>query len=162
MRYLIPLILLSAPAYADECSPEEAIRILALTMYHEARGEEPDGMQMVGEVVLNRVESVNYPNNVCSVVYARSQFYSIAHFNDPIEEPAEFERAMILAEDLMHSEISYFNNGATYFLTEEELERETWAHKLEIVGKIGDHIFLSDGSESYAMYMTPQGEHFYE
>ena len=42
---------------------------MALNIYHEARGENMAGKFAVADVVLNRVESRRYPNDVCGVVY---------------------------------------------------------------------------------------------
>ena len=41
---------------------------LALAMYWEARGEGERGMLAVGSVVLNRVQSREFPNRACAVV----------------------------------------------------------------------------------------------
>src|SRR5690606_18896733 len=59
------------PARAD--SPDAALekeqRCLALAMYFEARSEGPEGMRAVGSVVLNRVESDQFPPTPCEVVH---------------------------------------------------------------------------------------------
>jgi len=59
------------PACAD--SPDTALekeqRCLALAMYFEARSEGPEGMRAVGSVVLNRVESDQFPPTPCEVVH---------------------------------------------------------------------------------------------
>ena len=46
----------------------EAIVCLALNIYHEARGEPPEGQLGVGWVVLNRVDDPRFPDSVCGVV----------------------------------------------------------------------------------------------
>jgi len=40
---------------------------LALTVYHEARGESDAGMRAVANVVMNRVEDPDFPDTVCDV-----------------------------------------------------------------------------------------------
>lgn len=47
---------------------------LALTVYHEARGEPLEGMKAVAEVVINRVDHNDFPDNVCGVVKDAHQF----------------------------------------------------------------------------------------
>ena len=47
---------------------------LAVAIYFEARGEEPVHQIKVAEVIMNRVESDRYPNNICDVVKQDKQF----------------------------------------------------------------------------------------
>lgn len=42
---------------------------LALNIYHEARGEDLDGMMAVGNVTMNRLLSERFPNTMCGVVF---------------------------------------------------------------------------------------------
>ena len=62
----------SAPARAespDEAAVEKEQRCLALAIYFEARSEGPEGMRAVASVVLNRVESDEFPSTPCEVVH---------------------------------------------------------------------------------------------
>ncbi len=43
-------------------------------MYFESNRSSPEGMLAVGTVVMNRVESKQYPNSVCAVVGQKNQF----------------------------------------------------------------------------------------
>jgi spore germination cell wall hydrolase CwlJ-like protein len=52
-------------------SPEEC---LARAMYFESNRSSRDGMIAVGSVVMNRVESGQYPRSICGVVGQRGQF----------------------------------------------------------------------------------------
>ena len=47
---------------------------LALVVYTEARGEPLDGQLLVAEVVLNRVQMEQYPDDVCTVAFQQYQF----------------------------------------------------------------------------------------
>jgi len=47
---------------------------MAQNIYYEARGESLKGKQAVGNVVLNRVDHVKYPNTVCGVVYEAKRY----------------------------------------------------------------------------------------
>lgn len=60
-----------APALAqsDESVEVAHRRCLALAMYFEARSEGVEGMRAVGSVVLNRVESDEFPSSPCAVVH---------------------------------------------------------------------------------------------
>jgi N-acetylmuramoyl-L-alanine amidase len=133
-------LFVSTAAVAENC---DEIRILALNIYHEARGEGPDGMQMVGEVTLNRVEHPAYPDNICDVVYQRSQFSWTFQRND--HTPREIEMwnfALELSENLLNGEIERFDNGATHFLNPKRVARmPNWTNRLDLVGSIGNHVF---------------------
>lgn len=52
-------------------SPEEC---MARAMYFESNRSSRDGMIAVGSVVMNRVESGQYPRSICGVVGQRGQF----------------------------------------------------------------------------------------
>jgi N-acetylmuramoyl-L-alanine amidase len=137
--------LFSSVAVANDCDYDKEIETLALNMYHEARGDGIDSMQMVGEVTLNRVQSDRYPNNVCEVVYQRRQF-SWTHMkkdHTPHEEKS-WEVALELAENLVNGEIDYFDNGATHFLNPDKVSRmPRWTKEFERVGRIGNHVFYA-------------------
>lgn len=136
------LIAMATPVFAD-CDFDKQVEVLALNMYHEARGEGSDAMQMVGEVTLNRVEHPRYPDDICSVVYQRKQF-SWTHTrkdHDPHEKEV-WETALELAENLVAGEIELFDNGATHFLNPNTVRRiPSWTRKFEQVGQIGNHVF---------------------
>lgn len=161
MRNTIVAALLSGlvgfSAYAEECPPEEQVEALALTIYHEARGEDLDSQQLVGEVVLNRVESVSYPDTICDVVYQKNKNgvpqFSFINENLKPKEKEAWETAEILAEDLLSGEIQYFDNGATHFINPNGVSKMPgWTKKFKMVGKHGKHIFYADGSKKENMY----------
>jgi len=66
------VVLLAAPtaslAASADADDGQEIGCLALTIYHEARGESERGKLAVGHVVMNRTRSVLFPANVCDVV----------------------------------------------------------------------------------------------
>lgn len=157
MRNTIVAALLSGlvgfSAYAEECPPEKELEVLALNIYHEARGEDLDSQQLVGEVVLNRIESVSYPNTVCEVVYQKSQFSWTTKKNVVPTEEEAWETAKNIAEDLLTGEIEYFDNGATHFINPNGVSKMPgWTKKFEMVGKHGSHVFYADGSAKENMH----------
>jgi N-acetylmuramoyl-L-alanine amidase len=133
-------LFVSTAAVAENC---DDVKVLALNMYHEARGEGPDGMQMVGEVTLNRVEHPAYPNNVCSVVYQKKQFSWTHRKKDHTPYNSNsWTEALAIAEGLIKDEIEKFDNGATHFLNRNSVKRiPNWTNKLDRVGTIGKHTF---------------------
>src|SRR5438093_4776081 len=53
---------------ASDADDGQEIDCLALTIYHEARGESERGKLAVGHVVMNRTRSALFPASVCDVV----------------------------------------------------------------------------------------------
>jgi N-acetylmuramoyl-L-alanine amidase len=134
----------STAAVAKEC---DEVKVLALNMYHEARGEGHDGMQMVGEVTLNRMYHTAYPDNICDVVYQRRQFSWTHMKRDHTPHDQElWELSLELAEALLNGEIEYFDNGATHFLNPRLVTRmPRWTRIYETVGQVGNHRFYARG-----------------
>src|SRR5882672_3747420 len=50
---------------------EADLRCLALTIYHEARGEPELGKFAVAHVVVNRAHDPRFPRRICDVVYQK-------------------------------------------------------------------------------------------
>ena len=48
---------------------ERERRCLATAIYFEARGEPVEGQIAVGQVIMNRVRSPQFPETICGVVY---------------------------------------------------------------------------------------------
>lgn len=116
------------PRYPDiELTYEEKM-LLARVVWVESRGEPAEGQQAVAEVILNRLASEDFADNLRDVVYAENQFRSAAYLDEATPEQAQFdaiEHAIygpyILPEDVVHF--------ATYHATP-----NVW-------GQIGGHYF---------------------
>lgn len=50
------------------------LECLVAAIFFEARDQPLEGQFAVAEVVMNRVESPRWPDNICDVVYQRKQF----------------------------------------------------------------------------------------
>lgn len=53
---------------------QKDLRYMSTIIYCEARGESYAGQKAVGIVVMNRVRSKKFPNNIKKVIYQRGQF----------------------------------------------------------------------------------------
>jgi spore germination cell wall hydrolase CwlJ-like protein len=139
------LLTASVSVSQADCSFDSQVHTLALNMYHEARGEGPDGMQMVGEVTLTRVEDEAYPNNICDVVYQRRQFSWTQTKSDHTPYDQElWNLSLELAEALIIGEIELFDTGATHFLNPNMVKSlPRWVYTYERVGRIGNHVFYA-------------------
>jgi len=125
-----------------------AERCLTNAVYFEARGEPLRGQEAVAQVVMNRVFSGYYPNNVCGVVYQNAgrylgcQFtFACEHKNlDRIDEPDMWEQAKRIASDTLDGKIWLPDIGhATHYHA--YWVRPSWVHEMTKLYKLGVHTF---------------------
>jgi N-acetylmuramoyl-L-alanine amidase len=137
---LCMIVALNNEVSAGNCNDVEA---LALNMYHEARGEGIDGMIMVAEVTLNRVEHPRFPNTICRVVYQRRQFswtHTIRDYTP--REVLSWNTAFNLAESILLREVDTFGTGATHYLNPNAVRRvPSWTYRFDRIGRVGNHVF---------------------
>lgn len=115
---------------------------LALNVYWEARGEEPDAQRMIAEVVMERVNTEGYPKSVCEVVWQDKQF-SWTH--DGKSDKPKDTVAWLYAQIVANEVLLYggeFRTGATHYATRDA--EPYWADALQIVGMYGNHIFYKE------------------
>ena len=105
---------------------------LELTVYHEARGESILGKTAVAMVVINRVKSSIFPDDVCSVVY---QPYQFSWANKKLKRPIIPNQIKEVAFIVMTNPPVDPTNGSLYFHNS-SVNRNV-KHKV----KIGNHIF---------------------
>lgn len=117
-----------------------AATCLAMAIYYEARNQPVTGQIAVAEVILNRVESSRYPNDICSVVWQPYQF-SFTHDGKP-ERPRHevWPEIQALAQEVLDKpDVLLFHNGATHYHTTDV--DPYWNDAMIVIGQIGDHIF---------------------
>ena len=116
------------------------VMCLAIAIYYEARNQPIDGQIAVAEVILNRVESERYPDDVCGVVWQHRQF-SFTH-DGRAENPQHevWPTIQTLAAGILEDpEVYLLGHGATHYHA--TYVDPYWSSELEVVGQIGDHIF---------------------
>jgi spore germination cell wall hydrolase CwlJ-like protein len=114
---------------------------LALVVYTEARGEPLDGQLLVAEVVLNRVQMEQYPDDVCTVAFQQHQFSGLKDTPDLegiLVDPA-WQTSIEVAVEALQGPI--LGSGATHYHTTKVTPY--WSKKLTRVGKYGRHIFYT-------------------
>jgi spore germination cell wall hydrolase CwlJ-like protein len=134
-------------------------KCLADAIYFEARGESIRGQMAVAQVVINRVFSGYYPNNVCGVVYQnahrrfRCQFtFACDGLPERINEPVAWERAKHIARDALDGNFWLNDVGkATHYHA--RWVHPWWVHEMRRLDRIGVHTFYrprnwGDGSKS--------------
>jgi len=120
---------------------------LAMTIFHEARGEPIFGQKLVAEVVMNRVASPDYPNKICDVVTQRKQFSYIGRGNKirMPDDPEAWDESMGVALDAIKNYIdglSYSSDPKMMFYHATSV-RPTWAKKMRRTHYVGKHKFFS-------------------
>lgn len=116
-----------------------AATCLALNIYFEGRGEDYDGQKMIAEVTMARVESGDFPDTVCGVVWQHGAFsWTEDGKSDRPKDTVSWLEAQIMAnETLLYG--CEFCTGAMYYHTKDV--RPYWAKEYKIVGRWGDHVF---------------------
>ena len=129
-----------ARAKAEKCLTE--------AVYFEARGEPLRGQQAVAQVVMNRVFSGYYPNNVCGVVFQNASHYLACQFTfacehkdlSRIDEPDMWVQAKRIAKDELDGKIwlSDIGHATHYHAT---WVHPSWVHEMTKLYKLGVHTF---------------------
>ena len=145
----------------------EALMCLALNAYHEARDQDIRGMVAVSQVVMNRVESDLFPDDVCEVVMQGPtreswktrqyidideedrEYYPIRHRcqfswycdgkdDAPYEEKA-WEQARLVANGVYYQKLYPLVGDALWYHA--DYVKPEWAESKREVAQIGNHIF---------------------
>ena len=144
-----------------------AEKCLADAIYFEARGEPYKGQQAVAQVVMNRVFSGYYPNNVCGVVYQNAGRYLACQFTfacegrnlNRIDEPEMWEQAKQISKDTLDgrtwlAEVGHATHYHAYWV------HPSWVHEMTKLYKLGVHTFYrprawGDGNDAPAWGPIP-------
>jgi spore germination cell wall hydrolase CwlJ-like protein len=146
-----------APSFYDIADKET--HCLATNMYFEARGESLDGKKAVAFVTLNRVESEQFPNDICSVVYQaqysswwkenKNRLVPIRHKcqfswycdgkSDSIRNTIEYENLYRLASEVILGKHEDNTGGAEYYHADHV--KPDWRLAFNKTTKIDSHIF---------------------
>ena len=152
--------------YTESSHPE--LYCLAKNIYFEAKSEPIAGQYAVADVVLNRVKDSRFPNTICEVVYEgpvreswqtkkQTDLDDAERIYHPVRDRCQFswwcdgksdnmkdgdawrkaqEIAYRLVNDYKHRGLT---EGATHYHA--TYVNPKWAPTLDLVGRIGTHIF---------------------
>lgn len=131
---------------------QRTLDCMAVNIYREAATESMAGKIAVGQVVINRAKSKNYPRDVCSVIYQKSkrnglitcQFSWVCVKKLPvIDRTSEAWKKSLKAA---HTVLSYdskivpdITNGATHYHT--HYVSPEWKNSLKLAAVIDQHRF---------------------
>jgi spore germination cell wall hydrolase CwlJ-like protein len=125
----------------------KAEKCLANAIYFEARGEPVRGQIAVAQVVMNRVFSGYYPNDVCGVVYQDAHRHLACQFTfacdghrDRVDELDAWMRAREIARDTLDGKFWLADVGkATHYHAYWVHPR--WVREMRKLDRIGVHTF---------------------
>jgi len=124
-----------------------ALMCLAMNVYHEARSEPMIGQYAVAHVVVNRVQSTRWPNDICSVVHQglhkgkhKCQFswYCDGKSDKALEEVA-WARSLIVADNVLRGTVSDITNRSTHYHA--LYVKPYWREAFEATYTYGSHMF---------------------
>lgn len=139
---------MSAPLIRlQEKALEAERRCLAAGIYFEARGESTMGQLAVAEVILNRVESGEYPDSICGVVYQGAKRHNSCQFSFACDGKVEvphnrlaWRKSQRLARYIMSGQLRREIVGQSLFYHADYV-RPAWSQHMVEVAKVGKHIF---------------------
>ncbi|HEY4775118.1 MAG TPA: cell wall hydrolase [Xanthobacteraceae bacterium] len=131
----------------DGTARAKAEKCLAEAVYFEARGEPLRGQIAVAQVVMNRVFSGFYPNEVCGVVYQNAHRRLACQFTfacdgipDRVREAAAWQRAKEIAREMLDGKLWLSDVGkATHYHA--NYVQPWWARTMRRMDRIGVHLF---------------------
>lgn len=122
---------------------------LAKAIYFEARGESIKGEFAVAEVIANRVDSPEYPNSMCGVVFQGASQRGSCQFSfacdgqpEVIRNKAAYEIAGKIAKAIMDGAPRDLTDGATHFHTVNV--NPSWSRSFDETAAIGAHVFYRE------------------
>jgi spore germination cell wall hydrolase CwlJ-like protein len=120
---------------------------LAAAIFFEARDQPIQGQLAVANVVMNRVESPRWPDEICAVVFQPSQF-SFTH-DGKSDNYRKYtsnvgdRQAIGIAEEIAKSVIKGARLGLTSTHYHATYVSPYWANHYHLDGRIGDHVFYT-------------------
>ena len=122
------------------------MKCLAEAIYFEARGEAIEGQYAVGEVIINRVLSRDFPNSVCGVISEGASRLNACQFSyncdgklEIINEIKIYERILKLSKMLLEPSARVLTDGATFYHS--KFVSPSWSKKFIKTNEIGNHVF---------------------
>ncbi|GGC03850.1 hypothetical protein GCM10011363_20590 [Marivita lacus] len=120
---------------------------LAEALYFEARGETIQGQFAVAEVIMNRVKSGRFPDDICSVInqgtgkkYQCQFTYTCDGIPERIREPQAWDRVGKVARAILDGRAPMnLTNGATHYHT--TAVRPRWSRSYTQTASYGVHVF---------------------
>jgi len=132
----------------------DEVQCLAEAVYYEARSETLSGQRAVAEVVLNRVKSKHFPNNICGVVYEGSARKTGCQFSFTCDGSMDikprgkaWDRSFDVAEYVMSGGHTPMTSYATHYHTTQVSPK--WSGTMRMSRRVGSHVFYRFAPRDY-------------
>ena len=124
------------------------LEVLCLTVaiYYEARGEPIEGQAAVAQVILNRVQHPDFPDDACAVVFEPDQFSFVGDPSDLIPPMVENEQALRATERATEAALEVLEGYHTHITSTHyhaDYVEPYWADVYTLDFRVGNHIFYS-------------------
>lgn len=121
----------SRPSKVDEGQ----VYLLARVIYAEARGEPFEGQVAVGAVLVNRLRSSRFPNNLWGIIFGKGEFCTVRDgqvWLTPSNEAYRAARLALSGWDPSKGALFFYNPAKT---------TSNWIWSRPVTAKIGNHVF---------------------
>ncbi len=111
--------------------------LLARLISGEVRGESYQGQVAVGAVIMNRLNSNDFPSTIVGNVYKKGEFESVSNgqiWGTVTESALKAAKAAISGEDPTGGALYFYNPGKVHSKT-------NWIWSRQVTGRIGLHVF---------------------
>jgi hypothetical protein len=130
-------------------SAKREIQCLAEAIYFEARGETFLGQFAVGEVILNRVDSKYWPNDVCAIVSQGDHMLHRCQFSyrcdgnpESISDEGAYKIALKISEAMLMGASRRLTGDATHYHA--HYVQPYWIENMEKTAVVGSHVFYKN------------------
>jgi len=116
---------------------EDDLYWLSRIIHAEAKGESAEGRIAVGNVILNRMESDEFPDTLKGVIFQKNQFSPVSNgmiYDEPTNESVESAKKVLAGEKVV-------GDDALFFYNPDVVGSSSWVWSREIVDSIGNHNF---------------------
>jgi len=134
---------------AYQTEDKALVKLLAKTIWGEARNQGDIGMEAVCHVILNRVGQRETWSTVEQVVLSPKQFsvwneYDVNYgkLREDISHKKEFKKALQIAQKCLYDDGEDITNGSNHYHAKRV--QPAWASKMDKIITIGDHIFYKE------------------
>ena len=133
----ILLITFILNSYAQTTSRNNQEELLARIVHAESKGEPYLGQVCVAAVILNRVDSSDFPNSLAGVIYQPGAFEPVSNgtINEAVPQDASARKA---AREALNG---YDPTGGCLYFFNPSTATSKWIWSRQIVKTVGKHVF---------------------
>lgn len=141
MKAALLLVAALTFSFSSQASHDaKEIDCIAKNIYFESRGEGIKGMTAIAHVTKNRVNSGNFPDSYCKVVYQSNQFSWVSKRPKVDKTDEAWQTAKNLARVIYYVDLPQDPTyGALYFHSGKD--KPYWTKKFKKTTKIKGHTF---------------------